>query len=343
MTPPADTLAFLVERQDAFLMLALTATAATIALLAVSVRDELRARPARRERRARAAAIPRDPRDALALVGDTLAATHNPDALLPVILRATADATGAAAGRLLVDGEQVAAVGDVPRRGRPLELDLGGGGGPRAATMLLYAPRRGFDEEARRLAHWLASQAAIALENAHLHHVVQRQAATDELTGLVNRRRFMCALAAEIARSSRAAPPSLILVDLDDFKLVNDTFGHLFGDRVLRWVAELIRATLRASDVPARYGGDEFAVILPDTDPDEARAAAERILAAFRDQPFIDDQRGHVPFAVSIGIATFPGDGRTGTELIAAADRALYRVKDRGGHDAAAAGEHAAA
>ena len=74
------------------------------------------------------------------------------------------------------------------------------------------------------------------------------------------------------------------MLDLDDFKLVNDTFGHLFGDRVLTWTAELIRSTLRASDIPARYGGDEFAIILPETDGDEARRAAERILEAFRDR-----------------------------------------------------------
>ena len=122
------------------------------------------------------------------------------------------------------------------------------------------------------------------------------------------------------------------VADLDDFKLVNDTFGHLFGDRVLTWAAELIRATLRASDVPARYGGDEFAVILPDTDAPEARRAAERILEAFRDQPFVGEQRGPVPIAASIGAATFPADGRTATELIACADRRLYQVKRDGGH-----------
>jgi diguanylate cyclase (GGDEF)-like protein len=125
---------------------------------------------------------------------------------------------------------------------------------------------------------------------------------------------------------------SLLMLDLDDFKLVNDTFGHLFGDRVLTWAAELIRATLRASDVPARYGGDEFAVILPDTDTSEASRAAERILEAFRDQPFVGEQRGPVPIAASIGAATFPADGRTATELIACADRRLYQVKRDGGH-----------
>jgi two-component system, cell cycle response regulator len=130
---------------------------------------------------------------------------------------------------------------------------------------------------------------------------------------------------------------SLLMLDLDDFKLVNDTFGHLFGDRVLTWTAEMIRATLRSSDVPARYGGDEFAIILPETDANDAAIAARRILDAFRDQAFLSDQRGPVPVGASIGVATFPFDGRTGTELIAAADKALYQVKRSGGHDAAAA------
>ena len=121
------------------------------------------------------------------------------------------------------------------------------------------------------------------------------------------------------------------MIDLDDFKLVNDTLGHLFGDEVLRWTAEQIRAALRGSDVAARYGGDEFAVILPDTPADGAREVGERIVAGLRDRPYRGEGHGPVPVGASIGTASFPADGRNARALIAGADAALYRVKQGGG------------
>jgi diguanylate cyclase (GGDEF)-like protein len=122
------------------------------------------------------------------------------------------------------------------------------------------------------------------------------------------------------------------MLDLDDFKVVNDTFGHVYGDGVLVHVAELIRGTLRASDVAARYGGDEFALILPETGRDDAAAVADRILAAFQGSPFV--AHGRQPFAIgaSMGVATHPRDGYSATTLIAAADVALYDAKDLGGN-----------
>ena len=110
------------------------------------------------------------------------------------------------------------------------------------------------------------------------------------------------------------------MMDVDDFKLVNDTFGHLLGDEVLRWTAETIRRTIRASDIPARYGGDEFAILLPDADGEEATRTAERLIEAFAGSTFCHDGRLNVPIGVSIGVATFPADGRTAAELIAVAD-----------------------
>jgi diguanylate cyclase (GGDEF)-like protein len=197
-----------------------------------------------------------------------------------------------------------------------------------------------WNDERLGLARTMANEAAMALENARLYEDARNLADRDPLTGFYNHRFLHERLGEEVVRSQRGRRSlSVLMLDVDDFKLVNDTFGHLFGDRVLTWTSELIRSTLRASDVPARYGGDEFAIILPETDADEARSAAERILATFRDHAFVSDQRGPVPIGASIGAATFPADGRTATELIAAADRALYRVKRDGGNAAVGAGE----
>ena len=199
-----------------------------------------------------------------------------------------------------------------------------------------------WDDDRLALARTMANEAAMALENARLYEDARKLADRDPLTGFYNHRFLHERLGEEVIRAQRGRQPlSVLMLDLDDFKLVNDTFGHLFGDRVLTWTAELIRSTLRGSDIPARYGGDEFAIILPETDGDDARRAAERILEAFRDRSFVGEQRGPVPIASSIGVATFPADGRTGTDLIAAADRALYQVKREGGHDAAAAADAA--
>jgi diguanylate cyclase (GGDEF)-like protein len=191
------------------------------------------------------------------------------------------------------------------------------------------------DESRIEFARTMANEAAMALENAKLYEDARNLADRDQLTGYYNHRFLHERLGEEIVRAQRSrAPLGLLMIDLDDFKLVNDTFGHLYGDRVLVWAAELIRSTLRASDVPARYGGDEFAIILPDSDAEAAAAVADRILAAFQERSFETEGRGAVPIAASIGVATFPGDGRSGQELISAADRALYRVKDEGGRGA---------
>jgi diguanylate cyclase (GGDEF)-like protein len=188
------------------------------------------------------------------------------------------------------------------------------------------------DESHLELARTMANEAAIALENARLYEDARNLADRDPLTGFYNHRFLHERLGEEVVRAQRSRQPlSVLMIDLDDFKLVNDTFGHLFGDRLLVWIAERIRSTLRASDVPARYGGDEFAIILPDADIDNARRAAERILHTFEVEGFESDGRGPVPVSMSIGAASHPADGRTATDLIAAADRGLYRVKRGGG------------
>ena len=151
-------------------------------------------------------------------------------------------------------------------------------------------------------------------------------ARTDQLTGLPNRRAFDEHLAQEIARARRGGTSlSLLLLDLDRFKQLNDTQGHLAGDHALRVVAATIRSRVRQVDWPARIGGDEFAAILPEAAEPEATLIADRlretVAAAFADDP--------VPLAASVGTATASGGGLEAERLLGAADRALYRAKAR--------------
>jgi len=184
------------------------------------------------------------------------------------------------------------------------------------------------DQERLSLAWTIANEASIALENARLYGEARELADRDPLTGFFNHRSLHERFGQEAVRARRAHRPlSLVMLDLDDFKLVNDTFGHVLGDEVLRWTADIIRRTIRASDVPARYGGDEFAILLPDTDHEEAARTAERLADAFAAAMFTHGGRISVPIGVSVGIATFPADGRTAAELIAVADAGLYRMK----------------
>ena len=148
----------------------------------------------------------------------------------------------------------------------------------------------------------------MALGNAQLYETTRALADRDPLTGFFNHRYLHERLGEEILRAQRSgAPLALLMIDLDDFKLVNDTLGHLFGDEVLRWAAEQIRGALRGSDVAARYGGDEFAVILPDTPAAGAREVGERIVAALRDRPYQAEGRGPVPVGASVGRRLVPG------------------------------------
>jgi diguanylate cyclase (GGDEF)-like protein len=211
----------------------------------------------------------------------------------------------------------------------PIELDLGESTSGGEIRLLVDPPEGGFSDESSALAEWLASQAAIALENARLHQVVREQALTDELTGLVNRRRFVEVLEGEIARSGRLGLPlSVLFADLDDFKRINDRFGHPAGDEALRTFAALLRGELRGIDTAARMGGEEFAVLLPGTDHDGAVAVAERIRHALDVRELMRETVGGHGLTTSIGVVQY----RSGTpdELLSRADAALYRAKEAG-------------
>ena len=155
-------------------------------------------------------------------------------------------------------------------------------------------------------------------------------AETDELTGLYNTRGFAIAANRLFGQATRyGRPASVLMVDSDNLKQVNDSHGHDAGNRLLRQVANAVQAELRATDVPARYGGDEFIVLLPETPPKGAMDVAERIRGAIAARPLaLNGQQ--ITASVSIGIACYPEDGRTLDALAARADRALYQAKQEG-------------
>lgn len=171
---------------------------------------------------------------------------------------------------------------------------------------------------------------------------LQRQASHDPLTGLKNRRRFSEDLGAELSRSRRhASEGAVMMLDIDNFKRVNDTLGHPTGDRVIAEIAAVLASRMRDTDVVGRLGGDEFGVVLPHCDRQEAQGVAESIAAAVREHRPSD---GDVPpVTVSIGIALFgPDDAASGESLLSVADRALYEAKGGGGDSIRLAGEPAA-
>jgi diguanylate cyclase (GGDEF)-like protein len=308
-----------------FLVLAVAATTATVLLLLWSMRGRSASSAQTRSDRRRPSGVRRDPREALALVGDALAATHNPRVLLPVILEVITEATDALGGQIFSGAEEVAWIGEVGGTRKPLTLELDA-----TTRLMLFPPDDGFSKDTRTLAEWLASQAAVALDNARLHDIVQRQAITDDLTGLVNRRRFIEALDAEIERARRfGSPLTIVLADLDNFKQVNDEFGHHGGDVVLRAFADLIGSHVRDVDVSGRIGGEEFAILLPETDGVDAARVAERMRRSLSEVAIPLSDHASIRVASSFGVAAL-APGQSGDDLLRAADAALYRAKDEG-------------
>jgi len=175
----------------------------------------------------------------------------------------------------------------------------------------------------------LASQIAMPVENSRLYAEAEERARVDELTGLLNRRSLDEMIASEIGRHSRYGGVfSLIILDLDSFKAFNDNYGHLAGDKLLRQVGSILKSTIRSADQAFRYGGDEFAILLPQTTIEATNKVAERV----RRRIASEVKAGYILITASLGLASWPIDGIGPNEIIAAADAALYHAK-RGGGD----------
>jgi diguanylate cyclase (GGDEF)-like protein len=175
----------------------------------------------------------------------------------------------------------------------------------------------------------LVEPCAIAIENALLFQRAEELTVTDDLTKLFNSRYLNLYIGREIKRCKRhGVPLSVIFLDLDGFKSINDQYGHLAGSRTLAEVGGILAASVRESDVLARYGGDEFVVVLPETPASGAQVIAERIRRAIEAHPFLQAQGLQARISASLGIAAYPDHALTPEGLIQKADQAMYRVKE---------------
>jgi diguanylate cyclase (GGDEF)-like protein len=214
-------------------------------------------------------------------------------------------------------------------------------GGPQAdgrremlGYLAIVRPGRAFEGPERDLFDYLAAQASVSLDNAGLHETVQTQAITDSLTGLNNRRHFEAALEAELGRTRRfGGDVGLVMLDLDGLKPVNDRYGHQEGDRVLVEVARLLRGLTRDVDQVARYGGDEIAIILPQTDLAGSELLAERVRSGIEGLS-VRPAGADAPLGLtaSFGVAALPETASDRDALLGAADAALLRAKREGGN-----------
>jgi diguanylate cyclase (GGDEF)-like protein len=301
-------------------------------------------------------------REAVRRIGQTFASNLDRPALLELALKTAVDAVQASAGRVSARVTPDDPLAEEIREGsfsgiesaiyeaersvlstRSLGESVGEdcwvlsvplvplGPGGRTHGLITVARREGpFSDDDREVLRSLAAQATLALENVDLHLQVSRQAVTDELTGLANHGRFQELIGNELEQVRRYGHSlGLIMLDIDDFKSINDTYGHQQGDLVLKRVGRVVADNSREADYPARYGGEEMALILPHTDLEGTYAIAERIRTAIEGLriPRRDDQ-GMLRITASLGVIS-SNYGRK-DELIAAADAALYEAKRRG-------------
>ena len=302
--------------------------------------------------------------EAIRRVGESFAAGLDRVGLLEIVVQTAVDGIGASAGRATMRGagnqlQEVARTGEpeafrralhaaeaaVIDAGQIAEIQVGGASAlaaPLGATedgdqvigiVSVARGDRAFTHGERELFAYLTNQASVSVENVDLHETVQRQAVTDELTGLFNHRRFQEVMTAEVERARRYGHElGLIMLDIDNFKSVNDTYGHLTGDNVLRAVARVLRQSSREIDEPARYGGEEMAVALPQTDLEGAYQFAERVRGRIEAlQLPLANGDGALTVTASFGVASLAvADGASKGALVAAADSALYEAKRSG-------------
>jgi diguanylate cyclase (GGDEF)-like protein len=196
-----------------------------------------------------------------------------------------------------------------------------------------------FDESDEQILITIADFAGIAISNARAVQKIRQLVITDDLTGLYNSRYFFEQIEYEVERAKRySSSLSLVFFDLDHFKNVNDTYGHLTGSRLLAEVGSVVAANIRKTDKAARYGGDEFVIILPHTDKSGADRFAHKLHKELGAKSFFSDNGNRLLVTGSFGVATFPDDALVSSELIAMADEAMYLVKETGRNGVRVAG-----
>lgn len=195
-----------------------------------------------------------------------------------------------------------------------------------------FVTKKPINKDDIRMLIMLANQAGLAIENSQLYEKTVMRAHSDYLTGLWNHGYFQYILQVEMEKAKAMnAPLSLIMLDIDDFKVYNDACGHQAGDKILKDIALILRKESRKMDHVCRYGGEEFTIVLPQTDKQAAFAIADRLRQDIQKHAFEHQEKlPHKKLTASIGLASFPQDGATSSELISYSDKALYRAKHEG-------------